>query len=262
MLILLSPSKTLDFSAPLLTQKYTQPILLEETKQLIPYCKALSANDLKQLMGISDKLAELNYERFQTWQPNFNLNNARQAISAFKGDVYEGLQAEDFTEDDLNFAQQKLRILSGLYGLLKPLDLIQPYRLEMGIKLKNGENNNLYQFWNNKITATLNNDLDADKTIVNLASNEYFKAVNSKKLPATIIHPVFLDESKNQYKVISFYAKKARGLMARFIIKNELNNVDDLKSFNLGGYQFDSKQSTDQQWVFKRSQQTAKQSND
>jgi uncharacterized protein len=254
MITIISPAKTLDYQSPLLTQNYTLPQFIDSTKTLIQDCQKLSVENLAQLMSISPKLAELNYERFQNWHSDFNLENARQAILAFKGDVYEGLHVEDFNDSDLKFAQSHLRILSGLYGLLRPLDLIQPYRLEMGIRLKNGNHANLYQFWGESLTNKLNDELltSSHPTLINLASNEYFKAIKTKQLNAKIIQPIFLDKSKDDYKVISFYAKKARGLMSRFIIKNKINHSDDIKDFNLEGYQFDSKRSTDLEWYFIR----------
>lgn len=254
MLTIISPAKTLDYQSPLITSDYSKPQFMPETQQLVEVCKKLSANELAKLMSISPKLAEVNYQRFQDWHANFTPDNARQAILAFKGDVYEGLHVEDFTDKDLSFAQSHLRILSGLYGVLRPLDLIQPYRLEMGIRLKNGHNSNLYQFWGDKLTDYLNKELtqSANPTLINLASNEYFKAIKAKQLKASIIQPVFLDKSKGEFKVISFYAKKARGLMSRFIIKNNINQSNDIKSFNLEGYQFDSKRSTELEWFFIR----------
>lgn len=254
MLTIISPAKTLDYQSPLITSDYSKPQFMPETQQLVEVCKKLSANELAKLMSISPKLAEVNYQRFQDWHANFTPDNARQAILAFKGDVYSGLHVEDFTDKDLSFAQSHLRILSGLYGVLRPLDLIQPYRLEMGIRLKNGHNSNLYQFWGDKLTDHLNKELaqSANPTLINLASNEYFKAIKAKQLKASIIQPIFLDKSKGEFKVISFYAKKARGLMSRFIIKNNINQSNDIKSFNLEGYQFDSKRSTELEWFFIR----------
>ncbi|OCG08753.1 hypothetical protein A9G13_01445 [Gilliamella sp. wkB178] len=254
MLTIISPAKTLDYQSPLITQQHTLPQFINTTKQLIKDCQKLSANDLAKLMAISPKLAEVNYQRFQNWHADFNLSNARQAILAFKGDVYAGLHVEDFSASDLKFAQAHLRILSGLYGVLRPLDLIQPYRLEMGIRLKNGNNTNLYQFWGDQLTEYLNSELrqSSDATLINLASNEYFKAIKPKLLQAKIIQPIFLDNSKGEYKVISFYAKKARGLMSRFIIKNSINKSNDIKSFNLEGYQFDQQRSTELEWFFLR----------
>lgn len=254
MLTIISPAKTLDYQSPLITSDYSKPQFMPETQQLVEVCKKLSANELAKLMSISPKLAEVNYQRFQDWHANFTPDNARQAILAFKGDVYEGLHVEDFTDKDLSFAQSHLRILSGLYGVLRPFDLIQPYRLEMGIRLKNGHNSNLYQFWGDKLTDYLNKELaqSATPTLINLASNEYFKAIKAKQLKASIIQPIFLDKSNDEFKVISFYAKKARGLMSRFIIKNNINQSNDIKSFNLEGYQFDSKRSTELEWFFIR----------
>ncbi|QAV23653.1 peroxide stress protein YaaA [Proteus hauseri] len=260
MLITISPAKTLDYESPLATTHFTQPELLKYSQQLIDECRKLSSSDIASLMKISDKLAGLNAARFGEWHPEFTPNNARQAILAFKGDVYTGMQAEHFSEDDFLFAQQHLRILSGLYGVLRPLDLMQPYRLEMGIKLENKKGKDLYQFWGNIITDTLNKALDeqGDNILVNLASDEYFKSVNTKKLNAEIIKPVFLDEKNGKYKVISFYAKKARGLMSRFIIQEKLTNKTQLKEFELEGYRFNSAESEGNTLVFKRSESMAR----
>ncbi|MDF7667696.1 peroxide stress protein YaaA [Orbaceae bacterium ESL0727] len=265
MLTLISPAKTLDFQSPLLTQTHTLPIFLNDAARLIKDCKKLTIAEIAKLMSISPKLAEQNYDRFQHWHANFDLHNARQAILVFKGDVYKGLDVDDFNDDDLQFAQNHLRILSGLYGLLRPLDLIQPYRLEMGIRLKNGNNSNLYQFWDNRLTDELNQALNSSSAqhkianvLINLASNEYFKAIVPTHLDATIIHPQFLDNSKGEYKVISFYAKKARGLMSRFIIKNKITHYDDIKAFDLEGYQYDPKRSTEFEWYFIRDHKVIK----
>ncbi|WP_338883341.1 peroxide stress protein YaaA [Xenorhabdus sp. TH1] len=257
MLITISPAKTLDYESPLATQKYSQPLLLAEAQQLIGICRTLTPAQIGSLMNISDKLAGLNAARFGEWQPHFTPDNARQAILAFKGDVYTGMQAETFSADDFDFAQTHLRILSGLYGVLSPLDLMQPYRLEMGIKLENPRGKDLYQFWGDRITENLNAALEqqGDEILVNLASDEYFKSVNSKKLAARIIKPVFLDEKNGKYKVISFYAKKARGLMSRFIIQNQLTEPAQLVAFNLEGYAFDESLSKGDELVFKRSEQ-------
>ncbi|NBM53920.1 peroxide stress protein YaaA [Proteus sp. G2669] len=260
MLITISPAKTLDFESPLATTHFTQPELLKYSQQLIEECRKLSSSDIASLMKISDKLAGLNAARFGEWQPNFTPENARQAILAFKGDVYTGMQAELFSEDDFQFAQQHLRMLSGLYGVLRPLDLMQPYRLEMGIKLKNNKGSDLYQFWGNTITEALNKAIEAqgDNVLVNLASDEYFKSVNPKKLQAEIIKPVFLDEKNGKYKVISFYAKKARGLMSRFIIQEKLTDKTQLKEFDLEGYQFNAAESEGNTLVFKRAESLVK----
>ncbi|KGA56287.1 MULTISPECIES: peroxide stress protein YaaA [Proteus] len=260
MLITISPAKTLDFESPLATTHFTQPELLKYSQQLIEECRKLSSSDIASLMKISDKLAGLNAARFGEWQPNFTPENARQAILAFKGDVYTGMQAELFSEDNFQFAQQHLRILSGLYGVLRPLDLMQPYRLEMGVKLKNKKGRDLYQFWGNTITETLNKALEeqGDNILINLASDEYFKSVNPQKLNAEIIKPVFLDEKNGKFKVISFYAKKARGLMSRFIIQEKLTNKTQLKEFDLEGYQFNAAASEGNTLVFKRAESLVK----
>ncbi|MCC8367522.1 peroxide stress protein YaaA [Xenorhabdus sp. PB61.4] len=257
MLITISPAKTLDYESPLATKKYSQPALLEESKQLIDVCRTLAPAQISSLMGISDKLAGLNAARFGEWQPDFTPENARQAILAFKGDVYTGMQAETFSDADFDFAQTHLRMLSGLYGVLRPLDLMQPYRLEMGIKLENPRGKGLYKFWGDRITENLNAALEqqGDDVLVNLASDEYFKSVNTKKLVARIIKPVFLDEKNGKYKVISFYAKKARGLMSRFIIQNQLTDPARLVEFNLEGYAFDESLSKGDELVFKRPEQ-------
>ncbi|WAT00213.1 peroxide stress protein YaaA [Rouxiella chamberiensis] len=254
MLTIISPAKTLDYESELATRRYTQPELLDKSSQLISIAKKLSPAEIASLMGISDKLAHLNAERFNSWQPDFTPENARQAILAFKGDVYTGLQAENFSERDFDFAQQHLRMLSGLYGLLRPLDLMQPYRLEMGIRLKNTEGSNLYHFWGDLLTEKLNAILkqQGDNLLVNLASDEYFKAVKPSKLEGEIIKPVFLDEKNGQFKVISFYAKKARGLMSRFIIQERLTQRKQLQEFDLEGYQFDSARSQGNELVFTR----------
>ena len=257
MLILISPAKTLDYQSPLATTRYTQPALLEQSQQLIGVARKLSAPQIKALMGISDKLADLNATRFHDWHPDFTPDNARQAILAFKGDVYTGLQAETFSEADFDFAQKHLRMLSGLYGVLRPLDLMQPYRLEMGIRLENPRGKDLYQFWGEEITQTLNAALEAqgDDVVVNLASDEYFRSVKPKALKGQIIKPVFLDEKNGKFKVISFYAKKARGLMSRFIIENRLTKPEQLTGFNTEGYFFDPASSTHDELVFKRHEQ-------
>ncbi|MBY4952979.1 MULTISPECIES: peroxide stress protein YaaA [Pantoea] len=257
MLMVISPAKTLDYESPLATQRFTQPALLEKSHQLIDVARDLSPAQISSLMGISDKLAHLNADRFNQWQPPFSLENARQAILAFKGDVYTGLQAETFSDDDFDFAQQHLRMLSGLYGLLRPLDLMQPYRLEMGIKLANPAGKDLYGFWGDLLTEKLNEAIaeQGDDVLINLASDEYFKAIKPKKLNAELIKPVFLDEKNGKFKVISFYAKKARGLMSRYVIQNRLTNPAQLKKFDVDGYFFDTAESKDNELVFKRREQ-------
>ncbi|AWA47782.1 MULTISPECIES: peroxide stress protein YaaA [Acinetobacter] len=259
MLALISPAKTLDYETALPTDTYTQPRLLEQSQQLIDVCRKLSATEIASLMTVSEKIANLNVERFRDWNAEFDFSNARQALFAFKGDVYTGLDAYHLKDHDIDFAQQHLRMLSGLYGLLRPLDLMMPYRLEMGTKLKNSRGNNLYEFWGSIITDQINQDLaeiDA-KLLVNLASDEYYKSVNEKKIQAEIIKPVFLDQKNGKYKVISFYAKKARGLMARYLIENKLSQVEQLKAFDSEGYYFDAESSSDKELVFKRDEQHA-----
>ncbi|MEK5762103.1 peroxide stress protein YaaA [Acinetobacter junii] len=259
MLALISPAKTLDYETALPTDIYTQPRLLEQSQQLIDVCRKLSATEIASLMTVSEKIANLNVERFRDWNAEFDFSNARQALFAFKGDVYTGLDAYHLKDHDIDFAQLHLRMLSGLYGLLRPLDLMMPYRLEMGTKLKNSRGNNLYEFWGSIITDQINQDLaeiDA-KLLVNLASDEYYKSVNEKKIQAEIIKPVFLDQKNGKYKVISFYAKKARGLMARYLIENKLSQLEQLKAFDSEGYYFDAESSSDKELVFKRDEQHA-----
>ena len=258
MLLVVSPAKNLDYESPVATQTYTQPTLLEHSQLLMNDCVKLSPAQLSSLMGISDKLAGLNAARFGQWSTPFTIDNARQAVLAFNGDVYTGLDAKSFTESDFTFAQQHLRILSGLYGLLKPLDLMQPYRLEMGTKLSNERGDNLYQFWGDIITDELNKLLAAEKAaengqyLINLASNEYFKSVKKKNLKGTIITPAFKDWKNGQFKMISFFAKKARGLMARYIIENKLTDVEQLKQFDVAGYEYSEALSQGNDWVFTR----------
>lgn len=259
MFALISPAKTLDYESALPTDQHTLPRLLEHSQQLIDVSRKLSASEIASLMSVSEKIAQLNVARFRDWQPEFNFSNARQAIFAFKGDVYTGLDAYDLSAQDLEFAQTHLRMLSGLYGLLRPLDLMMPYRLEMGTKLANTRGHNLYEFWGDQITQLVNADLAQanSELLVNLASDEYYKSVKESKVKAEIIKPVFLDQKNGKYKVISFYAKKARGLMARYIIQNQLNRAEDLKSFNTDGYYFDAASSMKGELVFKRDEQAA-----
>ncbi|MDO7083805.1 peroxide stress protein YaaA [Pseudocolwellia sp. AS88] len=254
MLIVVSPAKKLDFETPSPTNKFTQSDLLEHSQELINRCVKLTPADLSSLMSISDQLAGLNAARFGEWSLPFTPENAKQAVLAFSGDVYTGLQAYDFSEESFDFAQQHLRILSGLYGLLKPLDLVQAYRLEMGTKLDNDRGANLYQFWGDIITDNLNAALaeQGDDVLINLASNEYFKSVKKKSLKATIVTPAFKDWKNGQYKMISFYAKKARGLMANYIIENKISKLEDLKNFNSAGYEYSEDLSKGNDWVFTR----------
>ena len=222
----------------------------KEATLLIKDLKKLKSIEVQSLMNVSATIAELNTDRFNKWSLPFSLENAKPAIHAFKGDVYTGMDASSLTEDELNFAQESLSILSGLYGLLRPFDLMQAYRLEMGTKFATKREKNLYEFWGDKITEEIN--AREKDTLLNLASNEYFKAVNKKTLRANLITPVFKDEKKGVLKVISFFAKKARGMMARYIIQNHITNVEEIKNFNLGGYAFNQSLSTDKEWVFTR----------
>ena len=254
MLLVVSPAKNLDYESPLATDKYTQPELLSHSQLLIEQCVKLSPAEISSLMGVSDKLAGLNAARFGQWSQPFTTENARPAVLAFNGDVYTGLDAKTLTDADFEYAQQHMRILSGLYGLLKPLDLMQAYRLEMGTKLANDRGTNLYQFWGELITEKLNQALveQGDNILVNLASNEYFKAVKKKSLNGELITPVFKDWKNGQYKMISFFAKKARGLMARYIIENKVDSLDRLKGFAVAGYSYSEEFSKGNDWVFTR----------
>ncbi len=253
MLLVISPAKNLDFETPAVTKTATQPRFLEQSAALIEQLKRFSVQDVASLMKLSDKLAGLNLGRFQSWAPPFEANNAKQAVLAFNGDVYTGLDAASLDEADFAFAQQHLRILSGLYGVLKPLDYMQPYRLEMGTKLANAEGKDLYAFWGNQLKTSLEAEPAlADKVLINLASNEYFKAVNAKQLDARIITPVFKDAKNGQYKIISFYAKKARGLMSRYIIDNRITEPEAIKEFDTDGYYFSEAESSGDDWVFLR----------
>ena len=257
MLAVLSPAKNLDYESDFPSVDATQPRMLDDAQELVDVCRQLSPQELGSLMKISDKLAGLNAARFSEWKLPFTSANARPAMFAFNGDVYSGLDASTLNSQGIASAQQQLRILSGLYGLLRPLDLMQPYRLEMGTKLANARGKNLYEFWGDSITEQLNADLQEQGTdiLVNLASNEYFSSVVPKKLNAQVVTPVFKDEKNGQYKVISFYAKKARGLMARFIVNQTPKSVSDLHQFTLGGYAYDSEASDAKHMVFKRSEQ-------
>lgn len=256
MLILISPAKTLDYETPLPIDKHTQAALLNDSEELINVLSTKSPADIEKLMKISPKLAELNTDRYHNWSRPFTKNNARQAILAFKGDVYSGLDAYGFSADDFAYAQNHLRILSGLYGVLRPLDLMQAYRLEMGTKLDNPRGKNLYEFWDQKITKIINKQLKAiDSNIVlNLASNEYFKSVKTKQVAANIVTPVFKDWKNDQYKLISFFAKKARGVMSAWVIQNQVSDLDSLIKFNGDGYRYSAKDSDPLNPVFLRKQ--------
>lgn len=243
MKILLSPAKSLDFESKLPIEEATQPIFLAESEKLNAVLEKKSKKQLKDLMNISDKLAELNYQRYKDFSTPFNSDNARQAIYAFSGDVYVGLDAYTIPKNKIQLLQDSVRILSGLYGVLKPLDLIQPYRLEMGTDLKVNTKKNLYEYWGNKITEALNEELGEEDIVLNLASNEYFKSINSQKLKGTLISPVFKDFKNGKLKIISFFAKKARGSMARFVIDNNVNSYEKLLNFDVDGYQFSRNES-------------------
>jgi len=259
MLMVISPAKTLDFETPPTTDRFTQPQYLDHAQELITQLRDFTPAQIGELMHLSDKLSGLNAARFGSWNPAFTPDNAKQALLAFKGDVYTGLQAETLSETDLDYAQQHLRMLSGLYGLLRPLDLMQPYRLEMGTKLANARGKDLYAFWGNRISEWLNEALaeQGDDVLLNLASDEYFSAVKRPALNARVISTEFRDQKNGQYKIISFYAKKARGMMSRFVISERIKHPDALKEFDVNGYRFDSAQSTADKFVFLRDEQDA-----
>ncbi|MSP85642.1 MAG: peroxide stress protein YaaA [Flavobacteriaceae bacterium] len=252
MKIVISPAKSLDFETPLPTGNYSGAEFLKESRQVNSVLKMLSPKDLSGLMDISDKLADLNWQRNQDWSTPFTLDNARPAIFAFDGDVYTGLDAYSIPIEKLEALQDSLRILSGLYGVLKPLDLIQAYRLEMGTKLAIGESENLYKFWKSNVTKAFNKELEEGELFINLASNEYFSVIDTKKLKVPVITPEFKDYKNGQLKIISFFAKKARGLMVRYIIDSNAKTIDDLKGFNYEGYQFDANLSKGTHLVFSR----------
>jgi len=252
MKIVLSPAKSLNFEKELPTAQYTESAFLKESRIVHKVLKQQSPKTLAGLMSISDKLADLNWQRNQDWKTPFTPENARPAIYAFDGDVYTGLDAYSIPLEKLDLLQERLRILSGLYGYLKPLDLMQPYRLEMGTKLPIGESKNLYEFWKKNITHSLNKELKKDELFVNLASIEYFSAVDVKELKVPVITPEFKDYKDGKLKIISFFAKKARGLMVRYIIDTNAQTLDDLKGFNYEGYQFDGNLSKGNNLVFTR----------
>ena len=254
MLILISPAKALDFDSPLVTKKNSQPDFLDDSERLIEELRELSPPEIQALMKISPQLADLNFGRILNWHRPFDSDNARPALLAFDGMVFQGIDARSFSAKDLDFAQKHLRILSGLYGLLKPLDLIQPYRLEMGTKFENSRGKNLYEFWGDKLIDATNKLLNREKQplLVNLASNEYFKSISKKDIEAEIITPVFKDLKNGQYKMISIYAKKARGLMCAYIIKNRITDIEKIKGFDSEGYYFSPELSKGKEWVFLR----------
>lgn len=254
MLVVISPAKTLDFTTSIPSLFTTKSVFMPQSAELAKICQKFTPAELASLMRISDKLAGLNVARFMEWSERLHDKNARPAIFAFKGDVYAGLSAQTLTLDDLTFAQQHLRILSGLYGVLRPQDRILPHRLEMGTKLPNPQGKDLYAFWGKKIQQQLQDNLNAqgDNILINLASDEYFKAIKANTLQARVIKPVFLDKKNGTYKIISLYAKKARGLMTRYFIQHRLKDPEELKNFDSAGYKFSEEESCRNVWVFKR----------
>jgi cytoplasmic iron level regulating protein YaaA (DUF328/UPF0246 family) len=259
MLMVISPAKTLDFETPPTTKRYTQPQFLDHSQELISQLRDLTPAQIGELMHLSDKLSGLNAARFGSWNPAFTPENAKQALLAFKGDVYTGLDADTLSGPELTYAQKHLRMLSGLYGLLRPLDLMQPYRLEMGTKLANARGKDLYAFWGDRISEWLNEALkeQGDDVLLNLASNEYFSAVKRPALNARVIETEFRDQKNGQYKIISFYAKKARGMMARFVICERISKPKDLTQFDAHGYRYSKEQSSPDKLIFLRDEQDA-----
>ncbi len=253
MIILISPAKSLNMQAHYPALNTTVPRLLKDSQQLIQQLQALTPEGIKQLMKVSDNLAELNYQRFQDWTHQ-GTSHYCPALFAFQGDVYQGLAADTLTQEEIDFAQKHVRILSGLYGLLRPLDLIQAYRLEMGTRLETTRGTHLYAFWGDKISELVNQDMPKNETpaLINLASNEYFKSIKSKIVTQRIITPIFKDYKNGQYKIISFYAKKARGMMVHYALKHKITEAELLKNFTMAGYQFSEEQSQADRWVFLR----------
>lgn len=252
MLIVVSPAKKLDFEHVAPTDEFTTCEYLDKSKGLIKELKRLSSEEIGKLMKLSTNLAELNYTRYHNFNTPFSLKNAKQAAYAFKGDTYVGLDFESFNKSQVKYAQKHLRILSGLYGLLKPLDLIQPYRLEMGTRFKALGEKNLYGVWKKDLTRDLNNELQKEKVLVNLASKEYFSAIDFKELEAKVITPVFMEEKNGKFKIISFNAKRARGMMGQYILKNKIEKIEDIKKFNMDNYKFNKKLSEENDFVFTR----------
>ncbi|MDE1182703.1 peroxide stress protein YaaA [Paraburkholderia sp.] len=256
MIIVLSPAKSLDYDTPPHIKKHTIPDFVDDAAELIGGLRRLSPQQIGTLMSISDPLAQLNFQRYHDWSTRFDTDNAKQAVLAFNGDVYEGFSAKTLSAADLDYAQNHVRVLSGLYGLLRPLDLLQPYRLEMGTRFANARGKDLYAFWGERITQALNTQLKkntkATRVLVNCASEEYFKSVKPKLLDAPVITPVFQDWKGGRYKIISFHAKRARGLMARFAVENRVNEPEQLKAFDAEGYGFDADASNDSTYIFRR----------
>lgn len=256
MLVTLSPSKGQDFEEPSLSKKYSKPADLKDSELLIKELRKIKSKKMQEMMTVSENIANLNVDRYKNFNTPFTTKNAKQAIFAFKGDVYGGLELSSFNEDDYNYAQDHLRILSGLYGCLRPMDLIQPYRLEMKTKLKNERGDNLYQFWDDRITKSLNKELkkQEEAVLVNLASNEYFKSVKPKLLEGRLLNINFKESKDGKTRVVAIFAKRARGMMADYIIRNRIERPEDLKKFRLGGYKFNKALSDDKQWTFERPQ--------
>ncbi|MDA9254335.1 peroxide stress protein YaaA [Flavobacteriaceae bacterium] len=252
MKIIISPAKSLDFESSAKTSVYTQPSFLKESSLLNKKLKVLSKKKLSDLMKISPALADLNYDRNQNWHQPFSLKNSKQAIYAFTGEVFRGIDITSLAEEKIPLLQDRLRILSGLYGLLKPLDLIQPYRLEMGTRISVGKADNLYKFWDSNLADALNNEMKGGDLLINLASSEYFKAVPEKALKTSMITPIFKELKNGDYKIVMTYAKRARGLMVRYIIENDINTLEELKGFNTDGYAFTESLSTETELVFTR----------
>lgn len=256
MLITLSPSKGQDFETPGLSKTYSRPEALKDSELLIKELRKIKQEDIQAMMSVSENIARLTAQRYKAFNTPFTPKNAKQAIFAFKGDVYSGIDIEKYREADLKYAQNHLRILSGLYGCLRPLDLIQPYRLEMKTKLHNVRGDNLYQFWGDRITEELNTELEKQKqpVLVNLASNEYFKSVKPKKLKGHLLNINFKETKDGKTRVVAIFAKRARGMMTDYILRNRIENPEDIKKFKQGGYRFCKELSDDRQWTFERPQ--------
>jgi len=256
MITVLSPAKKLSAECSSNGSAYTKPVFLDHSENLVEILRSFDPIGLQSLMGISENLSELNWERFQNWTSDFSPDIARQAVYSFKGDTYTGLDADSLSEKDIIFAQDKLRILSGLYGVLKPLDLMLPYRLEMGTRIDNKKGKNLYEFWGGRISETISQDLEdhKDKTVINCASNEYFKSINNSSLNANVVTPEFKEIKNGKTRIISFFAKKARGMMARFIVENRIEDAEHILDFNRAGYKYDPSLSEDAKPVFTRVQ--------
>ncbi|MFY0672716.1 MAG: peroxide stress protein YaaA [Bacteroidia bacterium] len=254
MILVISPAKTLDFESENISPEYSIPKSLEKSEKIVNKLKKMSVKKIGELMSISKDLSKLNQERYLDWGTDFNAENGKPAIQAFKGDVYLGLDVQSFTQEDLGFANEHLRILSGLHGVLRPLDLIRPYRLEMGTKLPVLRKKNLYEFWQDEVTKRVNGFLQevGSEYLINLASDEYFNVINTTRLKATIIKPSFKDFKNGQYKVLSFFAKKARGMMSAYIIKNRITSPEEIKGFDADGYSFNAELSNNTEWVFTR----------